>query len=359
MKNIELDKINKDLIAYTKSEFLKNEINQAFFVWNQNEYFSKDFSEVSPENPNYFLFLDWLIYDYALITNKKCLVQMYWEENKERIDSTVLNSYRSIFKYEKLSDNKYLIQDIIQNTEHKIDILSEIPGDSVLLSIRILPSASSFSHMSHIIAYNSSYKDIVYNSITNVIKKNKKSPEIICKNFFYVIEKEINKSISKYKTYNSLSEYNERINYEVDDYVGLIKKIKQDSCFELLIKESENIEVYKYYNKTSNEYGNIQLSKNNIVFNNFNESTLTNIIKLFEPYIGNKNLNHLSEEWLNTKLSMFGNKTPLEAIKYKKYLKKMKGALIDLELLYESRTSDNEPCIDPIYVTKRLGLQEN
>ena len=35
MESIQLEKINKELITFTKSDFLKNEINQAFFIWNK------------------------------------------------------------------------------------------------------------------------------------------------------------------------------------------------------------------------------------------------------------------------------------------------------------------------------------
>ena len=72
-----LDKINQELINFAKSKFLKNEINEAFFIWNQNEYFTKEFSELTESHDNYLTFLDWFIYDYQLITTEKSLVSMY------------------------------------------------------------------------------------------------------------------------------------------------------------------------------------------------------------------------------------------------------------------------------------------
>ena len=82
MDSIQLEKINKELITFTRSDFLKNEINQAFFIWNQNEFYTKDFSDISPEDSRYSLFLDWFIYDYVIISTKKSLAEMYWEDNK-------------------------------------------------------------------------------------------------------------------------------------------------------------------------------------------------------------------------------------------------------------------------------------
>ena len=84
MDSIQLEKINKELITFTRSDFLKNEINQAFFIWNQNEFYTKDFSDISPEDSRYSLFLDWFIYDYVIISTKKSLAEMYWEDNKEK-----------------------------------------------------------------------------------------------------------------------------------------------------------------------------------------------------------------------------------------------------------------------------------
>ena len=164
----------KELITFTRSDFLKNEINQAFFIWNQNEFYTKDFSDISPEDSRYSLFLDWFIYDYVIISTKKSLAEMYWEDNKEKIDRKILTTYRSIYKFKKLEDNIYLIEDIIQNMQHKIKINTEIPIDSGLLSLRIVPNDDFVSNISHIVAYNKQYKDIVYNSITNIITKNNK-----------------------------------------------------------------------------------------------------------------------------------------------------------------------------------------
>ena len=58
-------------------------------------------------------------------------------------------------------------------------------------------------------------------------------------------------------------------------------------------------------------------------------------------------------------LTILGNKTPLEAVKYKKYFKKIKEIINDLELIYESRTSNDEPFIDPRYVVKRLEINKD
>ena len=64
----------------------------------------------------------------------------------------------------------------------------------------------------------------------------------------------------------------------------------------------------------------------------------------------------ISEVWLNTKLSLFDNKSPLEASKYKKYKKKIEEVLKDIDLIHESRLSEDEPGMDPNYIRERLNI---
>ena len=56
------------------------------------------------------------------------------------------------------------------------------------------------------------------------------------------------------------------------------------------------------------------------------------------------------------KLSLFDNKSPLEARKYKKYKKKIEEALKDIDLIYESRLSEDELVMDPNYIRERLNI---
>ena len=357
MKSIQLEKINKELITFTKSDFLKNEINQAFFIWNQNEFYTKDFSDISPEDPRYPLFLDWFIYDYVIISTKKSLAEMYWEDNKDKIDTKILTTYRSIYKFKKLEDDIYLIEDIIQNMHHEIKINTEIPIDSTLLSMRIVPNDDFVSNISHIVAFNKQYKDIVYNSITNIITKN--NAKNICIDLFYIIEKEINKSIASSEIENNDSENSLEVHYKVDNYKELVNKIANNSNIEFLIEEDNEITLYKYYDNLKNEYGSFRLSEKNITFDNFSTTALTAVINDFGPFISKIEANNVSEQWLNTNLTILGNKTPLEAVKYKKYFKKIKEIINDLELIYESRTSNDEPFIDPRYVVKRLEINKD
>ena len=357
MESIQLEKINKELITFTKSDFLKNEINQAFFIWNQNEFYTKDFSDISPEDPRYPLFLDWFIYDYVIISTKKSLAEMYWEDNKDKIDTKILTTYRSIYKFKKLEDDIYLIEDIIQNMHHEIKINTEIPIDSTLLSMRIVPNDDFVSNISHIVAFNKQYKDIVYNSITNIITKN--NAKNICIDLFYIIEKEINKSIASSEIESNDSENSTEVHYKVDNYKELVDNIANNSNIEFLIEEDNEITLYKYYDNLKNEYGSFRLSEKNITFDNFSTTALTAVINDLGPFISKIGANNVSEQWLNTNLTILGNKTPLEAVKYKKYFKKIKEIINDLELIYESRTSNDEPFIDPRYVVKRLEIDKD
>ena len=357
MESIQLEKINKELITFTKSDFLKNEINQAFFIWNQNEFYTKDFSDISSEDPRYPLFLDWFIYDYVIISTKKSLAEMYWEDNKDKIDTKILTTYRSIYKFKKLEDDIYLIEDIIQNMHHEIKINTEIPIDSTLLSMRIVPNDDFVSNISHIVAFNKQYKDVVYNSITNIITKN--NAKNICIDLFYIIEKEINKSIASSEIESNDSENSTEVHYKVDNYKELVDNIANNSNIEFLIEEDNEITLYKYYDNLKNEYGSFRLSEKNITFDNFSTTALTAVINDLGPFISKIEANNVSEQWLNTNLTILGNKTPLEAVKYKKYFKKIKEIINDLELIYESRTSNDEPFIDPRYVVKRLEINKD
>ena len=357
MESIQLEKINKELITFTKSDFLKNEINQAFFIWNQNEFYTKDFSDISPEDPRYPLFLDWFIYDYVIISTKKSLAEMYWEDNKDKIDAKILTTYRSIYKFKKLEGDIYLIEDIIQNIHHEIKINTEIPIDSTLLSMRIVPNDDFVSNISHIVAFNKQYKDIVYNSITNIITKN--NAKNICIDLFYIIEKDINKSIASSEMESNDSENSTEVHYKVDNYKELVDKIANNSNIEFLIEENNEITLYKYYDNLKNEYGSFRLSEKIITFDNFSTTALTAVINDLGPFISKIEANNVSEQWLNTNLTILGNKTPLEAVKYKKYFKKIKEIINDLELIYESRTSNDEPFIDPRYVVKRLEINKD
>ena len=135
--------------------------------------------------------------------------------------------------------------------------------------------------------------------------------------------------------------------------------IANNSNIEFLIEEDNEITLYKYYDNLKNEYGSFRLSEKNITFDNFSTTALTAVINDLGPFISKIGANNVSEQWLNTNLTILGNKTPLEAVKYKKYFKKIKEIINDLELIYESRTSNDEPFIDPRYVVKRLEINKD
>ncbi len=359
LTNKEIDRINYDLIGFSKSEFLKNEINEAFFLWNQNEFFTKEFNEISEKDPNYLKFLDWFIYDYNLITTEKSLASMYFEDNKEKIPSSILNSYRSIFKYERINDKNYKIKDIIKNTESSILIEDSFPEESILLSMRIIEEKDEKSciKIGHIVAYNKEYKEIIYDTLTKIFKKTKNTPYIICKNYFYVIEKDINKMISQIHAKNNEAVNKEKIEHKVLDYVSVLNKIKEDKKLKLVFEELNKHSLFNYYDEIKNEFGSIELYKNKIIFNNFKELVLNKYIAKFKNDISEVIENdEISEVWLNTKLSLFDNKSPLEASKYKKYKKKIEEVLKDIDLIHESRLSEDEPGMDPNYIRERLNI---
>ena len=187
-------------------------------------------NEINEKDSNYLKFLDWFIYDYNLITTEKSLASMYFEDNKEKIPSSILNSYRSIFKYERINDKNYKIKDIIKNTESSILIEDPFPEESILLSMRIIEEKDEKSciKIGHIVAYNNEYKEIIYDTLTKIFKKTKNTPNIICKNYFYVIEKDINKMISQIHAKNKEVINKEKIEHKVLDYVSVLNKIKED-----------------------------------------------------------------------------------------------------------------------------------
>ena len=176
---------------------------------------------------------------------------------------------------------------------------------------------------------------------------------------FYIIEKEINKSVASSEIESNDSENSIEVHYKVDNYKGLIDKITNNNNIELLIEENNKISLYKYYDNLKNEYGSFRLSEKTITFNNFSMTALAAIINDLGPFISKIEAKNVSEQWLNTNLSILGNKTPLQAVKYKKYFKKIREIINDLELIYESRTSNDEPFIDPRYVVKRLEINKD
>jgi hypothetical protein len=361
LTNKEIDKINNDLVRFSKSEFLKNEINEAFFLWNQNEYFTKVFNEISETDSNYLRFLDWFIYDYTLVSTERTLATMYFEDNSEKVPVSIIDSYRSIFKHERINGKDYKIKDIIKNVEYCISIEDTVPEESILLSLRIINEEKSknlnCSKIGHIVAYNKEYKEVIYDSLTNIFKKTKNTPDIICKNYFYVIEKDINNMISKVQNKDDLINNKEKVAHKVLNYLSILDKIKEDKKLKLVLEESNKLSIFNYYDELKNEYGSMELYKNRIVFNNFNELTLNDYIIKFKNDISEVvEDDEISEVWLNTKLSFFDNKSPIEAKKYKKYRKKMEEILTDLELIYESKLSEDEPSINPNYIRKRLNL---
>lgn len=349
-----LDKINQELINFAKSKFLKNEINEAFFIWNQNEYFTKEFSELTESHDNYLTFLDWFIYDYQLITTEKSLVSMYYEENKNKITSNYINSYRSIYKYTNLSDENYRLEDIINRKIYEINLGEIIPEDSSLISLRIIDQEPPVT-IGHIIAYNENYKDFIYNSISEVIEKNTEKKDFSCKDYYYIIEKKINRLVNR--TRELACDDKEKQVFTVLDFNGLYKKIEKTKDFELLSDDSKDFYLFKYYNKESLIFASIELYKKKVIFNNFNNTILDKTLLKLAPYMTDKIENiEVSEIWLNTKLEVLEGKTPIQAVKFKKFNNKINGIISDLELIHESRLSEDEISINPDYIKEKLNL---
>ena len=348
-----INKINNELISFSKAEFLKHELNEAFFVWNQNQYFTKEFADIDINDRNYTLFLDWFIYDYELITSERSLVSLYWEDNKEKVTDNILHTYRSIFKFKKIIDTKYEVTDIIKNLSYQLNIYETIPENTSLISLRLLKFDNTFFTINHIVAYSEEYKDTIYDSITGVVKETKVDQERLCKEYFYVIEKRINKSIEKLIQGNNLTKKKET--FIVKNYNLLKKNLDKIDNLENIIVDKENLSVYNYYDKKKNEFGSIELHEKKIVFNDFGSNVLLKLKENLNEGIKVRSDN-ISEAWLQTKIPILNNKSPIDAVKNKKNVKKLKEIILELELIYESRTSDDEPFIDPNYVSKKLGL---
>ena len=348
-----INKINNELISYSKAEFLKHEINEAFFIWNQNEYFTQKFTDIDINHRNYMLFLDWFIYDYELITSERSLVSLYWEDNKEKVSDDILRTYRSIFKFKKITDNRYEVIDIIKNISHELNIFETIPENTSLISLRFLKFNNTFFTINHIVAYSDEYKDAIYDSITKVVKETKVDQERLCKEYFYVIEKRINKAIEKLNEDNSLTKKNET--FSITNYKLLKEKLDKIDNLETIIDDKKNLSIYNYYDKKRNEFGSIELNEEKIIFNDFKSNILLKLKENLNELI-KEQLDDISEAWLKTKIPILNNKSPIDAVKNKKNIKKLKEIILELELIYESRGSNDEPFIDPSYVSKKLGL---
>ena len=348
-----ISKINNELIDFSKSEFLKYEINEAFFIWNQNEYFTKEFSDISLNDRNYLLFLDWFIYDYELITLKKSLASLYWEENKNEIPNDIVDTHRSIFDFKKISIDTYEVKDIIKKNRYELIIKEELPSDTSLISLRVIKYNDRFFTISHIVAYDTIYNTLVYDSISKVLNDNNVKSDTLCRDYFYIIEKRINKAIERNTKKDNIEKNTDT--FKIRNYSLLIKRLRKNKNLQKIIDNENGFSIYSYYDQNKNEFGSIKLSKEKIIFNDFKDVTLKNLIKNLNKLII-KQPTDVSDIWLKTKLKILDNKTPMDAIKNKKNLKKLKTIISELELLYESRLSDDEPFINPDYVSKKLGL---
>ena len=348
-----LKTINNELITLTKSEFLKNEINQAFFIWNQNEYFSKDFNEMNKNEEDSTLFLDWLIYDYDLITTQKPLVCLYWEENKDNAPAELINTFRSIFKFKKEKGNFYTIKDIIRNLKYTIELYDEVPNDSSLLSLRIVKIDGKYKQIGHIVAYSNIYNRTIENCIFQTIKEGGKSLDILNKNSFFIIERKVNNLIAKFNISTDKSVKVEA--FQVKDYNSIYQILRNNKNLEILTEDKESLSIFNYYDKKHNHFASIELKTNRIIFNDFKKQVLDKIKLQIVKFIS-EDIDEITEIWLNSKLKVLNNQSPMDAIKNKKNLKKIKDILRELYLIYDSRVSDEEPCINPYYVEKKLGL---
>ena len=104
--------------------------------------------------------------------------------------------------------------------------------------------------------------------------------------------------------------------------------------------------------------GSVEISNSKIIFTSFTNSDLDHVLNDIglEEYISPSHISDPSEVWLNTKLKLLDDLTPLEAIKHKKYNQILEGILEDIFSIHVGREDENEISLDPYYIKKKLDI---
>ena len=116
------------------------------------------------------------------------------------------------------------------------------------------------------------------------------------------------------------------------------------------------------YNLVDNEMnyspGSVEINKSKIIFTSFTSSDLNHVLNDIglKKYISPSHISDPSEVWLNTKLKLLDDLTPIEAIKQKKYNQILEEILEDIFSIHVGRENENEVSLDPYYIKKKLDI---
>lgn len=353
LKN-ELDKIYKELIEYSKSKFLKAEIKEAYFHWHENPYSNRELEYLDKNCLEFKTFIDWFIFDYTLISLKKTLATIYWEENKDNLDSNLINSQRSLFKLvEKNIKGFNKLKDLITNKTIELEFNSNTITESNIISLRVIKIQNEYFNIGDIVIYDTTYNKII-EKVIREHNKTKKSLKIVSD----LILKNINKETIRID--NALK--HEILNEKKELYITNYKKVKElleESTYLKLISKDRSTKIFNYFINDEYQPGSVELTRKKIFIINLSEELKEKLVHDLKDVTSEVNDNEsirLSESWINKSLLILDNKTPLEASSENKYKEKIEKIVHDLELIFESREFEEELSIDPYYVKKRLKL---
>ena len=124
--------------------------------------------------------MDWFIFDYTLISLKKTLATIYWEENKDNLDSNLINSQRSLFKLVVKNIKSFnKLKDLITNKTIELEFNSNTITESNIISLRVIKIQNEYFNIGDIVIYDTTYNKI----IEKVIKEHNKTKKSL-KNCF-------------------------------------------------------------------------------------------------------------------------------------------------------------------------------
>ena len=352
------EEIYNQLIQFAKSEHLLNEAKEAFYLWNLNPYSVLDLTSYETRNSDEFdAFIDWFIFDYNLISFQKSIISIYYKENNNEYIKDLINSYRSIYKILSNHDNYYILEDLIINKKITIYNQNEFKINDVL-SIRI----SSKNGEDHVVGKIEVFKDFItkdlIKNITNFKTKDDfESTTSYLKTNYYLLNYLIKKSAKEFsETYPSnvilFKEFNVKNRKEIEKIISKKKFFKK-------MHSDKDASVFNLVDNQMNySPGSVEISNSKIIFTSFTNSDLDHVLNDIglEEYISPSHISDPSEVWLNTKLKLLDDLTPLEAIKHKKYNQILEGILEDIFSIHVGREDENEISLDPYYIKKKLDI---
>lgn len=352
------EEVYDQLIQFAKSEHLLNEAKEAFYLWNLNPYSVLDLTSYEARDPDEFdAFIDWFIFDYNLISFQKSIVSIYYKENNNQYIKELINSYRSIYKVLSDHDNYYIIEDLIINKKITIHNQNEFKINDVL-SVRVASKNGEYYVVGKIEVFKDFItKDLIKNIINFRSRDDFESTFSYIKTNYYLLNYFIKKSAVEFsETYPSnvilFKEFNIKNRNEIEKIISKKKFFKK-------LQSDKDTSVFNLVDSKMNySPGCVEISDKKIIFTSFTISDLNHVLKDLglDKYISPSHISDPNEIWLNTKLKLLDNLTPLEAIKEKRYSQILEGILEDIFSIHIGREDEKEVSLDPYYIKKKLGI---